>query len=344
MKNPKLITLYSIAFLTTAALFVIVPQVFFLGFASFIFSVLILSLANFIKSRTKVGSNVALGIVVFLFLAITTAYWIYLAPVLSSQVSEFAEKIPDLKNRTIELINPLLPGIDLSKQLSLENIRNMAFDKGTFSKINSLVVSALSGLTSLLVIFVIGVYFALSPDKYKKIFIHLIPKDERKFTEDLMGSIYHGIQSWLLARILSMSVIGVMTIIGLYFLDLKLAVSLGVFAAAASFIPNIGPIIGFIPAAGMALLVSVQTVLYVLILFFVLQFFESYLITPTINKKVVSLPPAWTLLYQILFGALFGIIGLALAAPALVVMTILTRKIFIERMLKDDSLDSLTGS
>jgi len=45
------------------------------------------------------------------------------------------------------------------------------------------------------------------------------------------------------------------------------------------------------------------------------QFLEGYVLTPIIEKKVVDLAPAVVLAAQLLFGVLFGIIGVALADP-----------------------------
>ena len=59
-------------------------------------------------------------------------------------------------------------------------------------------------------------------------------------------------------------------------------------------------------AALFALLDSPTTVLYVIGLYAAIQLVESYLLTPLVEKKTVSLPPALTIMAQVLMGVLVG--------------------------------------
>ncbi|ODA67916.1 hypothetical protein A7A08_01083 [Methyloligella halotolerans] len=67
---------------------------------------------------------------------------------------------------------------------------------------------------------------------------------------------------------------------------------------------------------------------YVLILYLLVQGLESYLLTPLIQAKAVSLPPAVVILNQLVMGALFGILGIALATPIAAAATIPLRHWF----------------
>jgi predicted PurR-regulated permease PerM len=60
---------------------------------------------------------------------------------------------------------------------------------------------------------------------------------------------------------------------------------------------------------------------------------ESYLITPLIQKRMVSLPPALTIVFQLLAGVLAGGLGLLLAAPLTVVGLVLVRRLYLDRIL-----------
>ena len=55
--------------------------------------------------------------------------------------------------------------------------------------------------------------------------------------------------------------------------------------------------------------------LYAIFVYFVVQTVDGYLIVPMVAKRAVDMAPALVLGAQILFGALFGILGLALADP-----------------------------
>jgi predicted PurR-regulated permease PerM len=88
-----------------------------------------------------------------------------------------------------------------------------------------------------------------------------------------------------------------------------------VLAALLTFIPNIGPVIAAVPAVLLALTSGLHTAFLVVGLYALVQTIESYFVTPHVQQEAVALPPALTIVVQVLFGVLFGILGLALATP-----------------------------
>jgi len=109
--------------------------------------------------------------------------------------------------------------------------------------------------------------------------------------------------------------IGTLTYIGLLILGVPIPFVLALFAGLAGFLPYLGPIIGAFPMVLVAGGDSIDLAIWVLGLYVVIQFLESYLLTPLIQARAVSLPPAVVILSQLVAGALFGLIGLALATP-----------------------------
>ena len=118
---------------------------------------------------------------------------------------------------------------------------------------------------------------------------------------------------WLVGRIVSMGIVGGITTGGLWLLGVPLAPALGLFAALAEFVPNVGPFLAFIPALVLALTESATRALAVLLLYLGVQGFESYVLTPLVEKRAVALPPALTITAQVLMAVLAGGLGLALA-------------------------------
>lgn len=105
---------------------------------------------------------------------------------------------------------------------------------------------------------------------------------------------------------------------------MPLAFALGLIAGLLAFIPNIGPVIAIAPALLLALPEGRTTLLIVLAIYIGVQALESYAITPLIQQEKVSLPPALIIAVQLLFGVLFGLLGLALATPiAAALMTVI---------------------
>jgi len=136
------------------------------------------------------------------------------------------------------------------------------------------------------------------------------------------------LRRWLIGQSITMSVIGGFTYVGLLILGVPIAFVLALFAGLACFLPYLGPIIGAIPIVLVAGGQSFHLALWALGLYCCVQFLESYLLTPLIQARAVSMPPAAVILNQLVFGAVFGLIGLALATPLAAAATVPLREVF----------------
>ncbi len=103
---------------------------------------------------------------------------------------------------------------------------------------------------------------------------------------------------------------------------------LALFAGLAGFLPYLGPIIGAVPMVLVAGGENLDLALWVLGLYALIQFLESYLLTPLIQARAVSMPPAVVILSQLVLGAVFGLLGLALATPLAAAATVPLRYLF----------------
>jgi predicted PurR-regulated permease PerM len=145
---------------------------------------------------------------------------------------------------------------------------------------------------------------------------------------------------WLVGRMFAMLMVGGITTLGLWLLHVPLALALGLLAALGELVPNIGPLLAFVPAILLAFTDSPSHALAVGGLYLAVQGFESYVLTPLVEKRAVSLPPALTVTAQVLLGLLAGGLGLVLAAPLTAVAMVLVQRLYIEDML-GDSMETL---
>ncbi len=125
------------------------------------------------------------------------------------------------------------------------------------------------------------------------------------------------------------------TTLGLWLLNVPLALALGLLAALGELVPNFGPLLAFIPAILLAFTDSTTRALAVFGLYLGVQGFESYVLTPLVEKRAVSLPPALTMTAQVLLGLLAGGLGLVLAAPLMATAMVLVQRLYVEDVLHD---------
>ncbi len=123
--------------------------------------------------------------------------------------------------------------------------------------------------------------------------------------------------------------------IGLTLLGVPLSGTLGLIAAILSFIPSLGPLISVIPAIMLGLTISPMMGLWVALLYLGVQTLEANVITPLIQRRAISLPPAFVLTSELLMGVLLGGAGLAFATPLTAVILVLVNMLYVEDYLKE---------
>ena len=186
-------------------------------------------------------------------------------------------------------------------------------------------------LGSVVVFLFIGIFLAYDPQTYRHGLIQLAPVKYHRSFDLLLKDLTVVLRWWLMGKLLSMAIVGILTTLGLWLLNVPLALTLGLFAAFLTFVPNLGPILSAIPAVLMAVVQSSELALYVVLLYLVIQTFESYLITPLIQNNTLALPPVVIILAQLVMALFTGILGLTLATPLLAVITVVIRKCYIEK-------------
>lgn len=185
------------------------------------------------------------------------------------------------------------------------------------------VLSAVQGLTTNLfqvvlgsfLVVVGGIYFAAAPGLYRRMFISLWPEADRPAVERRLLAVSEDLRHFLKAQLIAMVVVGVLTFVGLSIVGVPSALALALFAGLAEFVPMVGPVVSAAPAVLIALTLGIDTGLWTLLVFVIVQQSESNVITPLLQQRMVSLPPAVTLFAVVAFGNVFGVMGVVLATP-----------------------------
>ena len=185
-------------------------------------------------------------------------------------------------------------------------------------------------LSSLFIILFIGLYLCFTPQYYIDGFLRLVPFGWRGRGRQVFQCLNYILERWLIGRFVGMLVVSILTFLGLLFLGVTLPLGLAVLAGLLTFIPYLGPIISAVPAILLGYTQSSSTAFYVILLYLIIQVIESYVITPLIQQKEVSLPPVLTLVSQVLLGSLYGFPGLLLATPLTASALVLVKMLYIE--------------
>ena len=111
---------------------------------------------------------------------------------------------------------------------------------------------------------------------------------------------------------------------------------LGLQAGLSNFVPYLGPILAAIPIALVAMPLGGSLLIWAVVVYTLIQSIEGYVIGPLIQRQAVEIPPAWTLVAIVLLGALFGVMGIALAMPLVAVGRVAIIRFYVEDYLVGD--------
>lgn len=306
--------------------------VLFLLFAGALLAIFLSAITDWISGWTRLRRRWAFLAALLLIAGLAVAAALWIAPRVSEQADEMAQRLPQAWQKVEAQLesrawtNRLLDRLPGPDELMPQGAQVVARATGALST----VAGALAGV---LIVLVVGLYLAAQPDVYRKSFLRLIPAAKRERAGQVLSAVHGTLQSWLLAQLVSMSVVGLLTVLGLWALGIPLALTLGLLAGLMEFIPNFGPLLSAVPPVLLALLAGPRQALWVVLLYLGIQTLESYVITPLVQQKMVSLPPVLVIASQLLAGALFGFAGLALATPLLAVAMVLVRTLYIEDVL-----------
>jgi predicted PurR-regulated permease PerM len=181
----------------------------------------------------------------------------------------------------------------------------------------SIAVSTFGAVSAFLIVLFSGIYFAVDPHTYVRLAARIAPEGRRNDVPLMLYQTGDVLRRWLIGQGIAIAVIGGITYVGLLILGVPIAFVLALFAGLTGFLPYLGPIIGAVPMVLVAGGDSLHLSIWVVCLYVLVQFVESYLLTPLTQARAVSLPPAVVILNQLVLGVLFGILGLALATKRL---------------------------
>jgi predicted PurR-regulated permease PerM len=183
----------------------------------------------------------------------------------------------------------------------------------------------------------VAVYVALDPDVYRRGLLAVVPAGGRHRASQILGAVGLALRRWLVGRLVAMLLIGGLTALGLGLIGVPLGITLGLLAGLLNFVPYIGPLISFVPAALIALLQGPAMVLWVLALYAFVQVLESYVVTPLVQQRAVHLPPALTITAQIVLGLILGAGGLLFATPLTATALVVLQLVYVEDVLHEDA-------
>ncbi|WP_298016287.1 AI-2E family transporter [uncultured Parasphingopyxis sp.] len=257
-----------------------------------------------------IGRRWRLLIVVLLFIAMIGGIALLAGIQIAAQIGQLRITLAEQTDQLVEWLGSM--GLMPDDMQMNELLRQVL---GSVGSLTSALGSALSAIATLFLVMVIGLFIAIEPNLYDRGVQWMLPRGTRPEFRKTSKHMTRTLQKLLAGRVLGMVFEGVLTWALLSIAGVPMALLLGILAGLLAFIPNIGAFITGILMVSVGLSAGPETGLYAFIIYVIVQAFDGYVVIPMVARQTVDLPPALTLSAQILFAALFGILGLALADP-----------------------------
>ncbi|HEU4498714.1 MAG TPA: AI-2E family transporter [Sphingomicrobium sp.] len=198
---------------------------------------------------------------------------------------------------------------------------------GGVGRLTTAVSTAVGAVASIIMIMVIGIFIAIEPRLYDRGFAWMLPVERRSRFYEISEKVGYTLRRLLAGRIVGMMFEGVFTFFMLAIGGVPMAALLGLLTGMLAFIPNIGAIISGILMVAVGFSAGTAEGFWAVFVYFFVQNVDGYLVVPYIARRTVDLAPALVLAAQLLFGALFGILGLLLADPILAALKVTLEKL-----------------
>ena len=290
------------------------------------------------KLEKKIPRSLAVTIVFVVLFSALTVVALLIFPLLAQQLAYLISNIPLYIDNVQQNIVPLLAqklGINID-QIDFDSIKKLvtahyAQAGSVLSQIVSSVAASgmalIALLANMILIPVVTFYLLRDWDELVKRIDELLPRKSQPVIAKLARESDEVLAAFIRGQLMVMLVLGMVYSFGLWFIDLELALLIGMLAGLVSFVPYLGFIVGIL-AASVAVLLQTQDVMMLIPVFIVFgigQLLEGMLLTPLMVGDKIGLHPVAVIFSVLAGGQLFGFVGVLLALPIAAVIAVLVR-------------------
>ncbi|HHT36456.1 MAG: AI-2E family transporter [Candidatus Wallacebacter cryptica] len=279
--------------------------------------------------KRQVPRPIAIVLVYLIFAVILALLISFMIPQLAEEVDELLKTVP----KQTEMLEDGLQRLRGLQDISVPDVLQAGFDtlvnriqrllEGLAERIAQILVGLVSQVVSLAIAPVLAFYLLRDLEAIKRRTLMLIPKRYRLTIYSLAKEINLIIYGFIRGQLVNAGLVGLLISGGLALLGIKYSLFIGLLAGLFDIIPYFGPIIGFIPASVLALAKSPISVVWVLVIFVLVNQIEANIISPKIIGERVGLHPLAVIFAIFAGGELMGIIGMLIAVPAAAVVRVL---------------------
>ncbi|WP_374295704.1 AI-2E family transporter [Sphingomonas sp.] len=272
------------------ALIVLLVQPLLIIFAGLVFAAVLDGGVRLLGRVLPIGRGWRLLIICLLVVAFLLGTFYLTGVEVTQQVTQLRSTLEEQANKVTSWLSAqgLMPGASDVSGLARQAM-------GSIGRITAWLGSAVGALTTLFMILVVGLFVAMDPRAYQRGLEWMVPRANRAEFGLVLERMAKVLRRLLAGRLLGMAIEGVLTGVALMIGGVPMAMILGILTGLLAFIPNIGAFISGTLMIAVGFSSGVDTGLWAIGTYVIVQTFDGYVLLPIVAKKTVDLPPALTL-------------------------------------------------
>lgn len=320
-----------------------VADILLFFFLAVLIAVYLDAFSGFLVRHARLGRRTSFGLTILVTMALLAGIGALLVPPVVEQTHQLIAKLPDYavawKDRLSRLLAdfPALQAMVTPDSEAKIVSSALAQAQGFLDGLLPRVFNVARGFIDIASILVMGLYLALRPATYTHFVVSLMPPRHRDATVSVLKSLGVTLRSWLLAQLFTMTVLGILTAIGLWLLNVPYWLTFGLFSGLAAIVPFFGTLVSTVVPAAFVLggAGGPGGALLVLLLGVTIHLIEANIVEPIVMQRGVDLPPVFSIMAVLIAGTVLGPLGLLVAVPGLCIVMVLVRKVLTERVYGD---------
>ncbi|MFO7683794.1 MAG: AI-2E family transporter [Chloroflexota bacterium] len=311
-------------------------QVFFILFIAIVIGTVLRPVVVWLHGR-GIPPKAGVILVYLLLLALLIGFILLLFPLIAEQTTTIMAAMPGYMqsirawmlgypNQLMESLSTLLP-----TTLSLPNPVSQTGQEmlDSAGQVFGYVGVAAQALLTAVAILLLAFYWTVDGPRTIRSLLLLAPAAQREDISELISAIETKVGAYIAGQGILMLVVGSMALAAYWLIGLPYALALAFVAGIMEAVPLIGPLLGAVPAALVALSLGPDKLIWVIVATVVIQQLENTLLVPRVMRKAVGVNPFVTLLALFAFSSLLGTAGAIMAIPiAAVIQILLNRFVF----------------
>lgn len=314
-------------------------DIFLLLFIAIIFSLYLGAVRDFLVRRGRVPERLAFFLAVIGTVVALGGLLAVLVPPVVEQTSRLVDVLPLYITKWEQGIDHFVDRFPAMRSVwkpGQHQVLHAVYDRlsATANDLAPRVFSVVQALIELFAVFVMSIYLTLQPGIYREWLIALCPPVHRDLVRDVLRDLADTLRSYIVAQLITMSVLAALTALGLYLLDVPYWLTFGIFTGLVAIVPFFGTLLSTtVPALFVLSGPNGGTrALYVILLGVIVHLIEGNIVSPLVMSKRIELPPVLTIMSVLVIGKLLGPLGLVIALPTLATIMVIVRRILINRI------------